>query len=147
MRSCDPCWLQNERRPNYARWSLVIDTVRGGKQIHHHQIGAAQRFIIFAGFGNRDPCRHRRLQFWTRRSASRVPRRSALRSDCAWPTVSSKFTNRVTDAVPILHTRAPVSAPALAPAIVGAFYLPKASGNLAIFTAIRRASSFVSSLI
>jgi hypothetical protein len=28
-------------------------TVRGGKQIHHHQIGAAQRFIIFAGFGNR----------------------------------------------------------------------------------------------
>jgi hypothetical protein len=26
-------------------------TVRGGKQIHHHQIGAAQRFIIFAGLG------------------------------------------------------------------------------------------------
>jgi hypothetical protein len=43
----------------------------------------------------------------------------------------------------MLHTRAPVSAPALAPAIVGAFYLRKASGSLAILTAIRRASSRV----
>jgi len=42
--------------------------------------------------------------------------------------------------VPILHTRAPVSAPALAPAIVGAFYLRKTSGSLAILDAIHRAT-------
>jgi hypothetical protein len=28
---------------------------------------------------------------------------------CAGPTVSTKLTDRLTDAVPILHTRAPVS--------------------------------------
>jgi hypothetical protein len=55
---------------------------------------------------------------------------------CAGPTVSTKLTNRLTDAVPILHTRAPVSTPcALALATVGAFYLRESSGNLAKFIA------------
>jgi hypothetical protein len=40
--------------------------------------------------------------------------------------------------VSILHTRAPVSTPSLAPATFGAFYLRKSSGNLAMLAAIRR---------
>jgi hypothetical protein len=52
--------------------------------------------------------------------------------------VQIKLTNHLTGAVPILHTRAPVSAPALAPAIVGAFYLRKISSSFAILTAILR---------
>ena len=51
-----------------------------------------------------------------------------------------------TDAVPILHTRAPVSvalsfSPGKSYDCVGAFHLRKSSGNFAIFAAMRRASS------
>jgi len=52
--------------------------------------------------------------------------------------VSIKLSRHLTDAVPILHTRAPVSA--LAPATVGAFYLRKSSGSLAMLAAILLAS-------
>jgi hypothetical protein len=57
------------------------------------------------------------------------------------------FTHHLTDAVPNLHTRAPVGNPPLGPGDCrGRFYLRNGSGSLAIFAAIRRASSRVSSL-
>ena len=49
------------------------------------------------------------------------------------------LTHHLTDAVPILHTRAPVSVSPLSPGKsrdVGAFYLRKSSGSLAMFAAI-----------
>ena len=66
-------------------------------------------------------------------------------TSCAGPPVRYKLTHNLTDAVPIFIHALQSVLPRLAPATVGAFYLRNSSGNFAIFRAIRRASSLLSS--